>query len=429
MCSTEQIMLKTVILQQKEERDMLLKRDYQKRVPVQENEDYLASGLIKLITGPRRAGKSVFALQMLSAQNFAYLNFDDDLLLNNFDENLLWQRLLEVYPDFNYLLLDEIQNLPGWDVWAGKLYRRGVNLVITGSNANLLSNEMASVLTGRYLQISILPFSFREVADYKNVKVSVDTPAEKAGFLQDVTDFLQYGGFPETILSRNIVRNYLSSLFDSVLLKDITKRYNVRNTGELYNLAGYLLANFGNPFSINDLAKELNLGSVHTAKKFCKYLEEPYLFFYLPRYNSRLKLMQKAPRKAYVVDNGFITARAFELSRNLGRLLENLVFVELIRRRFSMPNTLFYYRTRNDKEIDFVCREMHQVTQLIQVSYDVSNPKTLKREILALTEAAGELRCENLLLITWDEERQIEENSYTINVTPVWKWLLEETVV
>lgn len=149
-------MLKTVILQQKEERDMLLKRDYQKRVPVQENEDYLASGLIKLITGPRRAGKSVFALQMLSAQNFAYLNFDDDLLLNNFDENLLWQRLLEVYPDFNYLLLDEIQNLPGWDVWAGKLYRRGVNLVVTGSNADLLSNEMASVLTGRYLHIKFL---------------------------------------------------------------------------------------------------------------------------------------------------------------------------------------------------------------------------------------------------------------------------------
>ncbi|GHT39678.1 hypothetical protein AGMMS49965_06370 [Bacteroidia bacterium] len=149
-------MLKTIVLQQKEERDMLLKRDYQKRVSVQRNEDFLISGLIKLITGPRRAGKSVFALQMLSAHNFAYLNFDDDLLLKNFDENILWQHLLEVYPDFQYLLLDEIQNLPAWDIWVGKLYRRGVNLVITGSNANLLSNEMASVLTGRYLQINIV---------------------------------------------------------------------------------------------------------------------------------------------------------------------------------------------------------------------------------------------------------------------------------
>jgi predicted AAA+ superfamily ATPase len=419
-------MLKTIILQQKEERDMLLKRNYQKRISAQESDDFLVSGLIKLITGPRRAGKSVFALQMLSAQNFAYLNFDDDLLLKNFDENLLWQHLLGVYPDFQYLLLDEIQNLPAWDIWVGKLYRRGINLIITGSNANLLSNEMATVLTGRYLQINILPFSFKEFADYKKIRISVvDTPSEKAELLQQADDFLQYGGFPETILSRNIVRNYLSALFDSVLLKDITKRYKVRNTGELYNLANYLLANFCNQFSINELAKELDLGSAHTAKKFCKYLEEPYLFFYLSRYNSKLKLMQNAPRKAYVVDNGLITARAFELSKNLGRLLENLVFVELVRRGFSTQNTLFYYRTRNDKEIDFVCRQQHQVIALIQVSYEVLNPKTLKRETSALTEAAGELHCNNLLLLTWDEENTIIENNLTIQILPVWKWLLK----
>jgi predicted AAA+ superfamily ATPase len=297
-------------------------------------------------------------------------------------------------------------------------------MVITGSNANLLSNEMASVLTGRYLQINILPFSFIEFADYKKIKTAVDTPTEKAEFLQQMDNFLQYGGFPETIFSRNIVRNYLSSLFDSVLLKDITRRYKVRNTNELYNLANYLLANFCNPFSVNDLANELDLGSTHTAKKFCKYLEEPYLFFYLPRYNSKLKLMQNAPRKAYIVDTGFIMARAFELSKNLGRLLENLVFVELIRRGFSTQNTLFYYRTRNDREIDFVCRHTHQVTELIQVAYEISNPKTLKRELSALTEAAGELRCNNLLLLTWDEEKLINENNLTIRIIPVWKWLL-----
>jgi len=417
-------MQKTIILQHKEERDMLLKRDYQKRESSQGNDDLLSSGLIKLITGPRRAGKSVFSLQILAAQNFAYLNFDDDLLLKNFDENLIWQYLLEVYPDFQYLLLDEIQNLPDWDVWVSKLYRRGVNLVLTGSNSNLLSNEMASVLTGRYLQINILPFSFKEVSKYKKISALVKTPTEKGAFLQHLDDFLQYGGFPETIFSRNIVRNYLSSLFDSVLLKDITKRYKVRNTNELYNLANYLLANFCNPFSINDLANELDLGSVHTAKKFCKYLEEPFLFFYLSRYNSKLKVMQNAPRKIYVVDSGFVTSRAFELSKNLGRLLENLVFVELVRRGFSTQNTLFYYRTRNDKEIDFVCRQAHQVTELIQVSYEISNPKTLKREVSALTEAAGELRCNNLLLLTWDEEKIIEENNLTIRIVPVWKWLL-----
>jgi predicted AAA+ superfamily ATPase len=417
-------MLKNVLLQQKEERDNLLKRVYQERCAQADNKDFLASGLIKLITGPRRAGKSVFALQMLSTQNFAYLNFDDDLLLKNFDENLVWQYLLEVYPNFNYLLLDEIQNLPAWDVWVGKLYRRGVNLIITGSNANLLSSEMATVLTGRYLQIEILPFSFQEFAEYKQVNTNAVTPTEKAELMQQVDDFLQYGGFPETLLARGILRNYLSSLFDSILLKDITKRYKVRNTSELYNLANFLLANFCNPFSINDLATELDLGSVHTAKKFCNYLAEPYLFFYLPRYNSKLKLMQKAPQKVYVVDAGFIAARAFELSKNLGRLLENLVFIELVRRGFSTQNTLFYYRTRNDKEIDFVCREAHKVTELIQVAYEVSNPKTLKRELSALNEAAGELHCNNLLLLTWNEESTIIENKLTIRVLPVWKWLL-----
>jgi predicted AAA+ superfamily ATPase len=414
-------MLRKIVLQQKEERDMLSGKAYQKRISAQQSDDYLASGLIKLITGPRRAGKSVFALQMLSARNFAYLNYDDDLLLKHFDEDLLWQYLLEVYPNFEYLLLDEIQNLPDWDTWVGKLYRRGVNLVITGSNANLLSNEMATVLTGRYLQINILPFGFEEVVSYRKDTVKVDTPTEKAGLLQQMSDFLQFGGYPETVLFRNIIRNYLGSLFDSVLLKDIAKRYKIRNVNELYNLSNYLLTNFCNPFSTNELAKALSLGSVHTAKKFCNYLRESYLFFYLPRYNSKIKLMQKAPQKVYVVDTGFVAARAFELSQNLGRLLENMVFIELLRRGFSTQNTLFYYRTRNDREIDFVCRTAYQVCELIQVAYEISNPKTLKRELSALTEASTELYCENLLLLTWDNEQTIEYNNHTIKILPVWK--------
>jgi predicted AAA+ superfamily ATPase len=418
-------MLRKVVLQQREERDMLSGKAYQKRISAQQSDDYLTSGLIKLITGPRRAGKSVFALQMLSARNFAYLNFDDDLLLKNFDEDLLWQYLLEVYPDFQYLLLDEIQNLPSWDVWVGKLYRRGVNLVVTGSNANLLSNEMATVLTGRYLQISIFPFGFKEVVKYGRSEVRLDTPTEKAGLLQQMSDFLQFGGYPETVLSRNIIGNYLSSLFDSVLLKDIAKRYKIRNINELYNFSNYLLTNFCSPFSINELAKALNLGSVHTAKKFCNYLAESYLFFYLPRYNSKIKLMQKAPQKVYIIDTGFVAARAFELSKNLGRLLENLVFIELLRRGFSTHYTLFYYRTRNDKEIDFVCRRAYQVCELIQVAYDISSPKALKRELSALTEASTELHCENLLLLTWDNEKTIEKNNCIIKIMPVWKWLLK----
>lgn len=417
-------MIRTIVLQQKEERDFLLKKKYQKRVSEKENENLLQSSLIKLITGPRRAGKSVYALQLLNGQNFAYLNFDDELLLKHFDENSLMQQLLEIYPNFSYLLLDEIQNLPHWDIWVGKLYRRGMNLIITGSNANLLSNEMATVLTGRYLQINILPFNFLEILEYNDVSIRDDTPAEKALLMQQLNDYLQLGGFPEIIKQRSITRNYLSFLFDSILLKDITRRYKVRNSSELYNLANYLLTNFCNTISINQLAEDLQLGSVHTAKKFCKYLSEPYLFFFLPRFNSKLKLMQKAPLKIYTVDNGFIFARSFELSKNYGRLLENLVFVNLLRKGYVTSMTLFYYRTRNDKEIDFVCKENFKVSYLMQVSYDISNSKTLKREIAALIEASKELNCDNLIILTWDTAQTIVENSCEIKIIPVWKWLL-----
>ena len=416
-------MLRTVILQQREERDLLLTKKYQRRHALVHSGDYLSSGLIKLITGPRRAGKSVFALQLLENKNFAYLNFDDSLLLKDFDENLLWQYLLETYPDFDYLLLDEIQNLPDWDIWAGKLYRRGVNLVITGSNANLLSNEMATVLTGRYLQIKILPFSFAEMMAFRGLTISFDTPAENAELMLQMTDFMINGGYPEIINMRGVMQAYLSTLFDSILLKDVAKRYNIRNISELYNLANYLVSNFCNAFSINQLASDLNLGSVHTAKKFTQYLAESYLFHYMHRYNSKLKLMQKAPQKVYLTDTGFAAARAFELSKNYGRLLENVVFTELIRRGFSTTQSLFYYRTRNDREIDFVCREGNKIAELIQVAYEISSEKTLKRELTALVEAADELKCENLLLITWDTGKTFDEKGRKIYAVPIWKWL------
>lgn len=418
--------MKSVVLQQKEERDALLRKVYQKRILIDHVEHYLASDLIKLITGPRRAGKSVFALQLLSSNDFAYLNFDDELLLSSFDENAIIQALQEVYPQFHFLLLDEIQNLPHWEIWVGKLYRRGINLVITGSNARLLSGEMATMLTGRYLQIEVLPFGLKEVLNFRQVVQSVETPVQKANLLLQVEDYMVYGGFPETLALRSITRNYLSTLFDSVLLKDITKRYKVRNSNELYNLANYLLSNYGNLFSLTQLVDDLNLGSKSTAQKFCLYLEETYLFFYLPRFNNKLKQMRKAPLKPYIVDNGFIAAHSFELSPNRGRLLENSAMIELVRRGYKQGQSLFYYRSRNNKEVDFVCRKGAQVEQLIQVSYEVKISKVLKREISALMECAGELHCNNLLLLTWDEEKTIEQDGQIIRILPVWKWMSEE---
>lgn len=390
--------MKTTILNQRAERDELLSRPYQQRHTKYDADELLQNPLIKLITGPRRVGKSVFALLMLQGKNFAYLNFDDNQLLEKWDEDLAMSALDDVYPDYDFMLLDEIQNLPDWDLWVSKLYRRGKNLIITGSNANMLSSEMATVLTGRYLQIEMLPFSLDETMRWKNISPDREEQAAQAITLAD--DYMRNGGYPETIPARSITKSYLSTLFDSILLKDVAQRHKVRNTNDLYNLATYLLSNFCNPISANELAGELGLSSVATTKKFCDYLNEPYLFFYLPRFNNKLKLMNKAPKKVYVVDNGFVQSTAFNLSENLGRLLENQVFVELLRRGYIPGQTLFYYRTRNDKEIDFVTRKGARVEQLIQVCYDMASEKTRKRELDALVEAAEELHCDNILIIT-----------------------------
>lgn len=409
--------MKTTILNQRMERDELLSRPYQQRHINYDAEGLLQNPLIKLITGPRRVGKSVFALLMLQGKNFAYLNFDDNQLLEKWDEDLAMSALDDVYSGYDFMLLDEIQNLPDWDLWVSKLYRRGKNMIITGSNARMLSSEMATVLTGRYLQIEMLPFSLDETMRWKNVSPNREEQAAQAITLAD--DYMRNGGYPETIPARGITRSYLSTLFDSILLKDVAKRHKVRNTTDLYNLATYLLSNFCNPVSANELAGELGMSSVATTKKFCNYLNEPYLFFYLPRFNNKLKMMNKAPKKVYVVDNGFVQSTAFNLRENLGRLLENQVFVELLRRGYIPGQTLFYYRTRNHKEIDFVIRKGAKVEQLIQVCYDMTSEKTRNREFNALVEAVEELRCDNLLVITSSQEEHIRWKDTPISIISI----------
>ena len=405
--------MKIAIQNQRKERDRLLSLPYIPRQTIYDFDELLKSPNIKLLTGPRRVGKSTQALLMLRGKNFAYLNFDDIELLKKWDEQQAEQLLSEIYPNYEYLLLDEVQNIDGWDVWVNKLYRRGVNLVITGSNAKMLSGEMATVLTGRYLEINMLPFSLVEASQFAGRLGN----AEK---IQD--DFLKNGGYPETFTQRSITQSYLQTLFDSILYKDIVRRHKIRNATDLNNVAMFLLSNFTGTFSYNDVADDLGLSSVTTTKKFMDYLHEPFLFYYLDRYNDKLKLMKKAPRKVYVVDNGFVASKAFYLSDNLGKLLENQVFVELLHRGYDTEKTLFYYHSRNDKETDFVLREGNKVKELIQVCYDMSKEKTIKREVDSIVECAGELGCDNLTIVTWNEERTIEKKGYTIKVVPVGKF-------
>ena len=411
--------MRTVILNQKKERDELTARPYLTRRNSQDTEILLQNHLIKLITGPRRVGKSTQALLMLRNKNFAYLNFDSQQLLDKWDANLVMRTLDDVYPGYEYLLLDEVQNLPDWDLWVSELYRMGKNMVITGSNAKMLSSEMATVLTGKYLQVEMLPFSLEEFFDWNKLELHGLREENKTDASVLIDDYLRNGGYPEVVASRQLTRSYLDTLFDSIVWKDVAKRHNVRNITDLNDLALYLVSNFCNPLSANELTEELGFSSVNTTKKYMDYLHEPYLFYYLPRYNNKLKLMKKAPRKVYVVDNGFVEAKAFSLSDNLGRLLENQVFVELIRRGYNTDKTIFYYRSRNDKEVDFVLRNGPYITRLVQVCYDLGSPKTEKREVDALLECAGELNCDNLLIVTNAEQRTIEKNGFRIDVVPI----------
>ena len=411
-------MLQETILQQKVERNKLIQIDYQPRCYHEQVEKYLKSNLMKLITGPRRAGKSVFSLLLLRGKRFAYLNFDDDKLLKEFDEEHIMQVLKEVYSDYDYLLLDEPQNLPNWDLWVSKLYRRGYNLVITGSNSNLLSSEMASLLTGRYLSIEILPFSLRETLEYRKSNFNPALPEDKADFMLQVEDYFHYGGYPEIINNRDITESYLKTLFDSIIMKDIVRRYKVRKVEELYQFATYMISIFTSPFTYSSITEELGLSSKTTVQKFCTYLKNCYLFFYLPRYNHKLKLMQKAPQKVYIVDNGFLSSSAFQISENKGRLLENLVLLEFIRRKYEIGKNLFYYRNQSDKEVDFVVRENNVVRQLVQVCWDMSNPKTQKREIGSLMACAKDFLNGELFVITWNEQKEIIMKGKIIHVIP-----------
>ena len=411
--------MKTIILNQRKERDALLSRPYLLRNTTMDSDLLLSSTLIKLITGPRRAGKSTQALLMLREKNFAYLNFDNYQLLEAWDADLVLRMLDDVYPGYEYILLDEVQNLDGWDLWVSELYRMGKNLVITGSNAKMLSSEMATVLTGKYLQVEMLPFSLEEFFEWNKFDMRALDQEHETEALALSDDYLRNGGYPEVVASRQLVHSYLDSLFDSTIWKDVAKRHNVRNVTDLNNLAMYLVSNFCNPISANELTSELGFSSVNTTKKFMDYLYETYLFFYLPRYNNKLKLMNKAPRKVYVVDNGFVKAKAFALSGNTGRLLENQVFIELLRRGYDVEKTLFYYRSRNDKEVDFVLRQGTSISQLVQVCYDLSSPKTEKREVDSIVECAGELNCSNLVIVTYKDKRTIEKGGYKIDVVPI----------
>lgn len=425
-------MLKSTVLKQKQEKERLLSLPYIERTKEKEARKWIDSDLMKVVLGPRRAGKSVFSLMLLRNRPFAYFNFDDESLPGEgkLDLNELMSELRQAYGGAKCVLFDEIQNLPKWELFVNRLHREGYNLVLTGSNARLLSRELATALTGRHIPIQILPFDFKEILRAKNYTVTEDKlllPDEKAKFFGFLNEYMTSGGYPEVVVKNLDPRGYLDVLFDSLLFKDVVKRHKVRFSEQIDNLGSYLINNVASQYSIRKLAHVLEFKSGVTLERYLSYLTEAYLIFSLHRHSVKAGLRLKSPKKAYVVDNGFITAKAVQHSPNLGKLMENLVFTELVKRGYEPNREIFYYRTRNDREVDFAIKKGAATAELMQVSYDADNREAEQREVKALVEAGKELNAAKLLVLTWNEKREVKKDGLAVRFKPLWEWLIEET--
>jgi len=421
-------MIKDIVLQHKAEKEKFLSENYIPREKMNLAGKFLDSNMIKVITGTRRAGKSVFCMLLLKDKDFAYLNFDDEnfLKIKNYDE--IVKVLYEIYPQAKYVLFDEIQNLDKWELFVNKLQRRKINLILTGSNAKLLDKELATVLTGRYVSLEIFPFSFREFLKAKRFmlnKEEIHLPEIKGKVLNYLNEYINSGGFPEVIVNNLDPKTYLETLFDAILLKDVVKRYKVRFIQQIYNLATYLISNFTSEFSFTKLRNVLGFNSTNTVEKYLRYLEEACLVFVLNRFSFKVKEQIKSPRKIYIADNGFVMAKSFQFSKNIGKLIENLVFCEILRRDYKLNRDVFYYKTNNGGEVDFVLRDGIKIKKLIQVCYDIDDIKTKKRELKGLVKASEELDCNNLVILTWEYEGEEKFRKKCLKFIPLWKWLLE----
>lgn len=418
-------MLKDVVLTQKRELENRLQEIYvERKLP-----DYLDFGndLIKVIIGPRRAGKSFYAAHLIAQTgSYGYINFDDERLVAIEDYDEILGAIKAVYGNPQHLFFDEIQNLPRWELFVNRLQRQGFKMLITGSNANLLSSELSTHLTGRHTAVVLFPFSFSE---YLTMSGNQMTNIEKKDAL-DV--YLSQGGYPEPLIKKVDRRDYLRTLLQSTLYKDIIKRFKIRSVQGIEDLTLYLMSNISREYSFNALAGVTKCRSVHTIDKYIRYIQEAYLVFSLQRFSFKIKEQAGYNKKIYCTDNGMAVASGFRFSENRGALYENLVAIALKKQEISGRCSIFYWKSSNNEEVDFVVKEGLNVSQLIQVCSDISNPQTVKREMRALIKASRELNCNNLILLN-DRADRVEKFKWQdaegeIRLMPLWQWLAEEKI-
>lgn len=390
----------------------------------------LKSKLAQVVIGVRRSGKSTLCFNALNKAgvHYAYANFDDERLeeLETKDLDNVLQTLYKIYGKFDYLFLDEIQNIDGWPLFVNRLLRQKIHILITGSNAKLLSSELATHLTGRHHKIELYPFSFKDWCSIKEVDYTRLTTKNKGLLSKAYEEYFHQGGFPELISGEETPKEYISTLIDNIISQDIQKRYKIRNIDALKRLAHHIL-NETPALIVKDTLQEIiGIKSERTLGNYLMYLNQTYLISTISKYSSRSRERTRN-EKSYAIDVAFMNKRENAFSgENLGWRLETIVYLELLRRKAGTDSDIYYYQDRS-AEADFVVCDGNKTLAVYQVCYDISNEKSRKREIKGCIAGAKATKCHNIFLITDHESEIIEEDGYTIQVIPVWEWLTLES--
>lgn len=389
----------------------------------------LKSKLAQVVIGVRRSGKSTLCFNALkkAGVHYAYANFDDERLadLKTGDLDNVLQTLYKIYGKFDYLFLDEIQNIDGWPLFVNRLLRQKIHILITGSNAKLLSSELASHLTGRHHKIELFPFSFKDWCTINELDYTRLTTKNRGLLSKAYDEYFRQGGFPELVSGEENPKEYISTLIDNIISQDIQKRYKIRNMDALKRLTHHILNETPAVIVKDTLQDIIGIKSERTLGNYLLYLNQTYLVSTINKYSSKSRERTRS-EKSYAIDVAFMDKRENAFSgENLGWRLETIVYLELLRRKAGTENDIYYFQSRN-AEADFVVCDGNKTLAVYQVSYDISNEKTRKREIRGCIAGAKATRCDNLFLITDHESETIEQEGYTIQIVPVWEWLIKD---
>lgn len=399
--------------------------------------DYIFNEQIIIITGPRRAGKSYLMRQLIknlidngiNPNETLYINFEDPRF--TIKSPVLLEKIFETYMEKlmpknkPYLFLDEIQEINGFEKWLLMMKELSkAKIFISGSNAKLLSREFGTLLTGRHLDITIFPLSFKEFLIFNGQTGMINTLEDLRYAKGLLMKYFEYGSFPEVVISAP-KKEILLEYYEDIVTKDILRRYNIRKENELNAVLKYFFSNISTLFTYKAIERAFDI-SITAVKKYSICFEQVYLLFFISRFSYKVKEQEKSPRKIYSIDTGLCNTIGFKFSDNYGRLAENLVAISLKRKQLLNKNLeLYYWKDDVHREVDFVLKEKEKITQLIQVCWNISNEKTIKRETKGLAQAMNELKCKNAIIITEEESKEIEINNSKVQIIPLWKWLLE----